>query len=95
MTVQRLYPISSEVVGIQVNTRKDIEAVLPEVWVKTLYEEDGTVRAFNVLRINSNTQRPDKTLVYPGQWVVAYNEDGFNVFDNEESVLSRYRRCPE
>lgn len=93
MTVQRFYPISQEVAAIQVNTVQDIHAVAPEVWVRTRYNDDGTVDEFGLIIRGTGGLSEGK--IRPGQWLVTFNDGGVRVFTNEENLLKMYRRCPE
>lgn len=91
MTVQRFYPIIQEVAAIQVNTVQDIHALAPEVWVRTRYNEDGTVDEFCL--VIKETGGLVEGRVKPGQWLLAFNSGGVSVFPDEEHLLKMYRRC--
>lgn len=93
MTVQKFYPIIQEVAAIQVNTVEDIHAVAPEVWVRTSYNEDGTVDEFCL--VIKGTGGLVEGRVKPGQWLLAFNSGGVSVFRDEEHLLKMYRRCSE
>ena len=92
MTVQRFYPISQEVAAIQVNTIQDIHEVAPEAWIRTRYNDEGTVDEFGI--IIRGTGGLSERKIKPGQWLVVFNDGVVRVLD-EEYLLEAYRRCPE